>query len=565
MARFVQRDGSGTAGPESRDLSSGAGGPEENPGMPVRRSIAGKLTLLLTLSLAAVFGATAALNVWIQGLATTRILRHSGLQVADLVAGATREAMLRNDRERIQATVGTLARQRNIAAIRILRKDGRIAYSSNRAEIGRVVGIERPQCRACHRQDPPPRRLPPGQEARVIGGDDHPVLAITRVIGNEPECAGAPCHVHPADTPILGVLDVHMDLRPYEQARLQSATELIVSSLVGILLVVGLVVVAIQRMVDRPVRALIEGVERLAAGDLAVRVPEVSDDELGLLARAFNRMARDLAAAREELIEWGRTLQRRVEEKTRELRQAQEHIVRVEKMASLGKLAAVVAHEINNPLSSVVTYAKTLVRRIRKHDMTDECRENLEYLEAIAGEAKRCGAIVSQLLAFARQKTGEFEPTDVNQVVEKALFLVDHKLELAGVEVVRDFDPDLPRVVVDPSQVQQALIALLINAAQAMEGGGEVRVTTRAVEEGVEVVVADTGPGMTPDVAAHAFEPFFTTKEDGGVGLGLSVVYGIVERHGGKIDLDTAPGRGCRFTLFFPARPPGPGGPGEEP
>ncbi len=532
--------------------------------MPVRRSIAGKLTLLLTLSLAAVFGATAALNLWIQRVSTTRILRQSGIQLAGLVAGATREAMLRNDRERIQATVDTLARQRNIAAIRILRKDGRIAYASDRSEVGRIVSMEEPQCRACHASPRPLRTLPPGKEARVVDQEGRHVLAITRMIENEPECSAAACHVHPADTPILGVLDVHLDLEPYEQAQLQSAAELIVSSLFGILLVVGISVVAIQRMVDRPVRTLIEGVERLAAGDHSVRVPEVSDDELGVLARAFNRMARDLAAARQELIEWGRTLQRRVEEKTRELEQAQEHIVRVEKMASLGKLAAVVAHEINNPLASVVTYAKTLVRRIRKQDMTDQCRENLEYLDAIAAEAKRCGTIVSQLLAFARQKTGEFEETDVNQVVEKALFLVHHKLELAAVGVVRDLDPDLPRVVVDPSQVQQALMALLINAAQAMEGGGEVRVTTRPVKGGIEVVVADTGPGMTPEIAAHAFEPFFTTKDDGGVGLGLSVVYGIVERHGGRIELDTAPGKGCRFTLFFPETPPGPEGSGEE-
>jgi len=314
----------------------------------------------------------------------------------------------------------------------------------------------------------------------------------------------------------------------------------------------------VHRMVHVPVRKLIRETRRLAGGDLSARVPEISRDELGVLARTFNRMARDLEGARTELLEWGRTLEARVREKTQELEHARDQILQVEKMASLGKLAAVVAHEINNPLSSVVTYARILVRRLRNQELTDECRENLEYLESIASEATRCGEIVAQLLAFARRRGGEFGATNVNDVVEKALFLVHHKLELSNVRPETSLDPALPEISADASQIQQALMALLINACQAMETtGGEVRIATAARDGGIEIVVEDTGPGMAPDVARHAFEPFFTTKEGGGgVGLGLSVVYGIVERHGGRIDLETSPGKGCRFTLWFPSAPP---------
>ncbi|NIA10944.1 MAG: HAMP domain-containing protein [Nitrospiraceae bacterium] len=524
----------------------------------MKRSVAGKLTLLITCALVVVFGTAAWLNLQIQERATTRILRLNGAQVADLVARATREAMLHNDRTRIQATINTLASQRGIERIRIIEKGGQIAYSTDHAEIGTKLEPRSQECITCHEGGIAPGKMPSEAQARVLARRDGRILSITKTIRNEPDCANASCHVHKRGNRLLGVLDVNMALGPYDRARRASAAELLFASLFGIFLVVGITAAGVRRMVHRPVRNLIEQVQQIAAGDLSVRAPEVTDDEIGVLAHNFNRMARDLETARGELLEWAQTLEERVQQKTAELRHAQDQILQVEKMASLGKLAAVVAHEINNPLSSVVTYAKILVRRLRTHELTDECKENLEYLESIASEATRCGEIVSQLLAFSRRRGGEFGPTDINRVVEKSLFLVHHKLELNNVDAVTELASDLPTIIADSAQIQQALMALLINAAQALEEGGTVRLTTRRSEDGgVVLEVADDGPGMPPEVAAHAFEPFFTTKEEGsGVGLGLSVVFGIVQRHGGNIDLDTAPGKGCRFILTFPPKPP---------
>ncbi len=523
----------------------------------MRRSIAAKLVFIITASLMVIFGTTAVLNLKIQERGAMRILRLNGAQLADLVAAATREAMLHNDRARIQKTIDTLARQRDIERIRIIQKGGRIAYSTEPCEIGTRIDPHEEQCVACHQRHTPPESLPTEERARVVRRGDHRILGITQTIPNAPDCANAACHVHDPEERLLGVLDVNLALDPFDGVLRESAVELLVASVVGILLVVGITALATQRMVHRPVRKLIAETQKLASGDLSARVPELTDDEIGVLARAFNRMARDLEQAHSELLEWGRTLEQRVRQKTQELERAQNHILQVEKMASLGKLAAVVAHEINNPLSSVVTYAKILVRRLEGQELTEECRQNLEYLESIAAEASRCGEIVSQLLAFARRRGGEFAPTDVNEVVRKALFLVHHKLELSNVEAKTALPEDLPTIVADGAQIQQALMALLINACQAMEDGGEIRIATRSSPGGgVEIEVEDTGPGMPPEVARHAFEPFFTTKEQGeGVGLGLSVVYGIVERHGGRIDLHTAPGKGCRFTLFFPQDP----------
>ena len=228
-------------------------------------------------------------------------------------------------------------------------------------------------------------------------------------------------------------------------------------------------------------------------------------------------------------------------------------MVQVEKMASLGKLAAVVAHEINNPLASVVTYAKILVRRIKKTEENDDCRKNLDYLESISSEATRCGEIVAQLLTFAHRGSGSVAPINVNDTIEKAIFLVNHQFELNAVDVERHLDPGLQAIVADQNKIQQALMALFINAAQAMFDGGQLEVTSRSVDHGLEIVVSDNGPGMATDVARHAFEPFYSTRsDDGGVGLGLSVVYGIVKSHSGRIDLETKPNEGCRFTIFLP-------------
>ena len=198
------------------------------------------------------------------------------------------------------------------------------------------------------------------------------------------------------------------------------------------------------------------------------------------------------------------------------------------------------------------------MRRLETRELDDECRENLEYLESIASEASRCGEIVSQLLSFARRSGGEFGAVDVNHVVDRAFFLTKHKLELAEVSCELEMTEHLPTVWADADQIQQALMALLINASEVVDVGGHVVMRTGTCVEGVEIVVEDDGPGMDPDVARQVFEPFFTTKDgSSGVGLGLAVVYGIMERHGGAVELDTAPGKGCRFTLVLPIEGPG--------
>ncbi len=525
----------------------------------MKLSVSGKMTVITTVLLTAIFLATTVVNLVLQERASTRIVRLNGVQLAETAAAVLRNSMLKNDRDKIQETINNFGAQPDIERIRIFTKQGLIAYSTNHEEIGAVLDTAQAQCLVCHGKVVLPNSLPPDERARVVSLDGMKMLGVTHALLNEPSCATAACHVHQHDGPLLGVMDIDMNLEPFQDARRHIAFGMGLAALIGILLAVVVVYLAGREFVFRRVDTLIVQARRLAAGDLTVRVPEGSQDEIGTLGRTFNQLAMDLQHARSELLEWGSTLEQRVQAKTGELIRAQDQMLQVEKMASLGKLAAVVAHEINNPLASVVTYAKTVVRRLNRQEViSDDCKENLSYLEAIASEASRCGKIVSQLLAFARRGNESLAPVDINKTVENALFLVNHQLELNGVEAVRQLNPETPHILADQNHVQQLLMALFINASQAMPDGGIITIATAPVEGGIEIRVKDDGPGMEPEVSRHAFEPFYTTKSSGtGVGLGLSVVYGIIKRHGGRIDLETAPGQGCLFTIFLPQTAPG--------
>ena len=520
-------------------------------------SVAGKMTLVTGLLLTVVFLATGLVNVALQRRATTAILHQNAVRLTETTLGALRDGMLANDTDRIRGTIATLSLEREIQRIRIIDPEGDVAYSTFAHEVGQGCGTERTVCASCHDDVSELTPIPTHEMVREHALDGLPVLSLSVPIVNDPSCFTAACHVHPAEESVLGVMSVDLSLASYRTMIRGSARELLLSSLVGMLLALVVTAMAARRIVSRPINELIEGTRQLARGDLSARVHANGSDEVGLLGSTFNQLAMELQQARHELLEWGRTLETRVERKTQELSQARDQMMQVDKMASLGKLAAVVAHEINNPLASVVTYAKLIARRIRTRELTDECKENLTYLDSIASEAGRCGEIVSRLLAFSRRDSGEYGPTDLNKVVEQSLFLVKHQLEIGAVEAHVDVDAALPEVEADANQLQQALLALLINATQAIESGGNVHLATRRVDGGVQIEVRDDGPGMPPEVAGHAFEPFYTTKEEGqGVGLGLSVVYGIVERHHGRIELETAPGKGCRFLITLPVRRP---------
>jgi two-component system NtrC family sensor kinase len=255
----------------------------------------------------------------------------------------------------------------------------------------------------------------------------------------------------------------------------------------------------------------------------------------------------------------GGAVSRRLFEKTEELRISQRQVLHMEKMSSLGKLSATVAHELNNPLSGILTYARLVRREIEEQPIEAEIREELaRYLSMMEKECSRCGDIVRNLLLFTRRNGAEKAVVDLNEIVERSLMLLRHHLEITGVTLESELLDGDPEIVADAGQLQQALVALLVNAVEAMSsdgGGGTLSVRLQGGVDDVQIDIGDTGVGIPPEVLPQIFEPFFTTKEtESGAGLGLAVVYGIVQRHGGDITIESDPELGTVFHLRLPRK-----------
>ena len=354
---------------------------------------------------------------------------------------------------------------------------------------------------------------------------------------------------------IIGILYVGMLEAPYIEIRNK-----VVLSFFGIaLLCLFLVLIMyyfITAGITNPLRDMVVATEKIAQGDLSHEMKVQSRDEIGHLALSFNQMVKNLKNAHQELKEWGKTLEKRVAERTEELRKAQYQLIQSEKLASLGKLAAVVAHEINNPLAGVLTYIKLLLRIMkRKPFPLDRITEMGNYLSMMDTEMGRVTRIVKDLLTFSRQSKPEIENANINNILEKSLSLLENKLKLQNIKLHSMLDSTLPLVPCDFSQIQQTLMNIIINGAEAMPQGGELIVKScHLPEEGfVKIEISDTGTGISEEHITKIFDPFFSTKESGkGVGLGLSIVYGIINEHKGSIVVRSKLGKGATFVVKLP-------------
>ena len=234
----------------------------------------------------------------------------------------------------------------------------------------------------------------------------------------------------------------------------------------------------------------------------------------------------------------------------RRLKETREQLVHAEKLASLGQLSASIAHEINNPLAGILTYTKLLAKKISGDTL--EKGAALDHLSKMESEVGRCSRIIRNLLDFSRQTEPTLRLVDVNQVIEQVLAMVGHQAQLQNVEVVRELSPSLSKVMADSDKLQQVFTNLTLNAIQAMSGGGKLTLRTSVENSQVRIDVQDTGCGISKENLSKLFTPFFTTKEKGsGVGLGLAVVRGIIERHKGEIKVQSEVGKGTTFSVYL--------------
>ncbi|HXJ85229.1 MAG TPA: ATP-binding protein [Candidatus Binatia bacterium] len=521
------------------------------------QTLSAKLNILLLGAMILIFAMLGYLNVRLhrQHLEQNTLL--AAERISDVIKQGTTDYMLRNDREGLYRSIQTMAAEPGIEKIRIFDQEGRITYTTNSAEQNHVVDKTAEACYACHAQSLPLARLNRPDRFRIYRNPAGTrILGIITPIENQPACSNASCHAHPAEQQILGILDTNLSLAKPDVQLAESSRRMIVYTGCGLLLIAVLSWFFVWQVVGRPVKALERGTERLAAGDLGYQIDVRSKDEIGELAHSFNAMSNQLKAEHNENIAWTRTLEQRVDQKTRELKRAHEHALHTEKMASIGKMAAVLAHEINNPLSGILTYAKLLRKWTDTEDGGTSRRKDIrESLDLIATESRRCGDLVKNLLTFSRTTPINLQPTDLNQVIDRALRLIQHQLDLAGIHVQPELAADLPLVTCDGAQIEQVLLALMMNALDAMPQGGNLWVTTILSRDSgaVRIVVRDDGCGIPPEILARLFEPFLTTKETGrGVGLGLAISRSILERHNGSIEVQSEVGRGTTFTVTLP-------------
>ncbi len=527
------------------------------------RGLAFRFGLALCAGAAVILVASGYASLRLQRSHLTALVENRASEVADVIRRSTRDAMMRNDPGEVRRIIQAIAEHESFERIRVFDARGRITVSTDEAEVGSLVDMDAEQCVSCHGEGRPLAivdRIDRTRVFRMSSGER--VLGVIAPVHNEPSCAEASCHAHPASTTVLGVFDVQLPLGPVDADLAASSRQLLLGVTLAVVALLCLAWLLTWRMVLTPVKHLTKAAERVSAGDFSERLEAGHMGEISALTETWNQMSERLGQARRQLEDLNATLENRVAEKTAQLEEAHRRMLLVEKMASLGKLAATVAHELNNPLAGIATYAKLLRRRSEEalKEPVEPAEEDLRrILTLIEEESQRCGNIVRNLLLFSRPQTVRFTDEDLFPLLDRCRLLLRHRAELAEISLTVDVEKNLPRIECDASQIQQMVLALAVNAVEATPPGGQVTIAARVDEpdEWVRIEVRDTGRGIPPEHLAEIFEPFFTTKEgEAGVGLGLPVVYGITSRHHGAINVESTVGSGTVFIVRLPVRQP---------
>ncbi|MFA5805610.1 MAG: ATP-binding protein [Melioribacteraceae bacterium] len=623
--------------------------------MILTRKIFGKISLKLI----GVVSATAILIIGVYSyfniksrsdVLLSEMKRHAN-QLSESVKNSTHNLMLLNQRDLIREVVNRIGKDPTIDNVRILNKDGEIIYSAHKDDIGKMLDKKAESCYVCHAENKPLEKLPISDRFRIFQAhpDSSSILGIINPIYNEKSCSDAECHAHSPNAKVLGVLDVKMSLADVEEQIRQDKIRELLFALIAISSIGFIIIFFVKRWVDHPVRELVNATDQVAAGNLNYVIKNLSTDELGTLGKSFNNMIKKL------------------DETSQQLYQST-------KMASLGRLAAGVAHEINNPLTGVLTYSSFLLKRTKDNPQMQE------DLNVIVRETMRSREIVKGLLDFARQSAPKKSLIDLNDIIKHAIAVINNQLKLNKVILVKELDLSLPKITADSNQIQQVFLNLFVNGIDAVgQNGGTLTIKTSPISlsprgiiqiknavcakthslidtehkiggmpslrtkiksnsnegfvnidpvygshrhyfgiaydknssvnlvcpvcdisfldknskcpkcggpiykiqipnqgfiEGcasfkddwqkwdfvdragerkfIEINVTDTGCGIPPENLNKIFEPFFTTKGQRGTGLGLSVIWGIIDNHNGSITVESKVGVGTTFSVRLP-------------
>lgn len=518
-------------------------------------SLGVKFFLLLVFLLILSFGIVTYVNIYFFTDLYREDTVSNAVQVSNLIKRATYNSMLDNRREDLTKTILSIGNEEVFEGIRIYNKIGEITFSDRLEERGQVADKNAEQCYVCHAAEPAKGVVPTKDRTRILTSPQgYRVLGLINPIENEPACYNAACHAHSPKEKLLGILDVKLSLEKGDKSIIETRNKMIAFSAVLILLTALVKGGFIRRMIHNPIQKLNSATKEVANLNLDHKVDIDSRDELGNLAYSFNKMTYHLKEANEAIQDWSSQLENRVKEKTMQLEKTQSQLIMAEKMAAMGELSAMVAHEINNPLSGILSYAKLSSRFLNQGNVDPEMLELVKKnLGFISNETKRCGNIVKNLLLFARRTSGDFKEEHLNKIIEDSVQVIDHSVKMKELSLVKELDGEDDLLYCDANGIQQILVALIINSIEATSRGGEITIKTESVKEKdqMRLMVIDNGKGIPDEALPHIFEPFFSTKSKS-TGLGLSVVYGIVEQHTGSIDVTSKVDQGTTITITLP-------------
>jgi two-component system NtrC family sensor kinase len=528
-----------------------------------RSSIYSRVVYIITLSSIILFFVFGFLfkSVYEQNLNT--VIRQNGNNIGSIVEGSLYHSMLENDKSTLQSTLDIINTMPGIDDVNMYDDSARLVYSSFSSD---SLNHGNPDCLSCHeniqsmfpRKEKSYRIIDVSSECNMYKANNNQRhLLIRSPILNEKSCYVSSCHFHTESDEVLGSLIIQMPLADLDSAVAKSSAKFYILAMAATLLLIAVLILFTSQKIKNPLNDLIKASIDVSNGNKNTRLeirPNQLDD-MRMVSEAFNNMLDNLQSATEELQNWSQQLEYKVRKKSEELGAAQNELIHIERIASLGKLSSSVAHEINNPLSGILVYTKLIHKQLSNPDL-DEAKKNtmLKHLKLIENETKRCGEIVKGLLEFSKKDQEDFESKHLHKILQETYELMTHPIKIANISFHSDLQAKSDLIFCSPNQIKQACVAILVNATEAVSENGEIIISTSNPDiETIKIDISDNGIGIPEDDIPQIFQPFFSTKHDtSGIGLGLAIVHGIVKSHNGRIDVKSELGRGTTISITLP-------------
>ncbi len=543
---------------------------QNNIGTPIikgyvkfRSSIYGRVVFIITISSLFLFVSFGIIFRSVNEEYMKSVISENGNNIGFLVEGALYRSMLENDRTSLQGTLDIINTMSGIDDVNMYDNKNNLVYTSISND---TTSHSDPDCKTCHK-DFATMFSPKERSYRIIDADSECImnpnknnsrhLLIKSPILNDKSCYLSSCHAHSPNEEVLGSLIIKIPLEGLDSALEKSTTDYtLLAALMTFLLLIFLIFFT-NKKIKNPLNAIIRASEAVTKGDKSTRL-EIKPHQLSdmrMVSYAFNEMLDNLQTATNELQNWSQQLEYKVQKKSEELGQAQNELINIERIASLGKLSLSVAHEINNPLSGILIYTKLIYKQLSNQELDQAKKETmLKHLKLIENETKRCGDIVKGLLDFSRKDQNNFEPKHLHEILLETFELMSHPMKVANINFLTDFGAKTDMIFCSPNQIKQVCVAILVNASEAVSENGEVLFRTlNPDDKHIRIEITDNGPGISEEDIPHIFEPFFSTKEkESGIGLGLAIVHGIVQSHKGKTDVKSIQGKETTISITLP-------------